>query len=207
MRMMSGLLGCHSDSSFVFQTSRNSKALASLKSTSAPRIQELEKVLQARYCCLKEVSVIPTGSSDEEFQLQELGEAGASYFDGLLDLLHAQRPNRRVKVALSGGNTMYKVVQALEEKERNIEIYPAALVGRGPFIPEHIDPMVLISVLPNKSGRHKESAFYVTIQPFDRDRPPTSIVEDNETLKRTPKMSQVWEGMQKVDPPRDATRA
>jgi DNA-binding transcriptional regulator LsrR (DeoR family) len=167
-------------------------------SLTPPRIQSLEQKLISRFPCLKEIMVIPA-SGDHRFQLQKLGQIGAAYLDSQIDQLLAERPGKPLKIGLSGGNTVFELVQALPARVRDIEIYPAALIGRGPFIPEHIDPMVLISMLWNKSGRREKSAYYVTIPPFDKDRTPEEIVSNNEILKQHPKVGVVWQGMQRVD--------
>jgi deoxyribonucleoside regulator len=162
-----------------------------------PRIKTLEFALTYRFKCLKEVIVVPL-SGDARAQLARLGEVSASYFDTVISHIEVEQPGKRVRVCVSGGNTMYEVVRALPDKARNIEISPAALIGRGPFIPEHIDPLVLITDLWRKSGRPPKSAYYATVPPFD-NCPPAKIVKENEVLKKQPRVQTVWKKMHQFD--------
>lgn len=155
-----------------------------------PRLNTLQENLIKRFECLREAVVVAT-SGDMKYQLNNLGTAAATYFDEII------QPNQ--KIGISGGNTVYEMIRALPEKSRQIKLYPTALIGRGPFIPEHIDPMVLLSLLWEKSGRLPNSAYYVTIPPFEKGSTPKSIRLENEKLKRHSKVKQVWKAMQEVE--------
>jgi deoxyribonucleoside regulator len=155
-----------------------------------PRLQGLQQALLLRYNCLREVIVIAVGG-DSKRKLGMLGQVAAEYFDTSVE------PG--MKVGISGGNTIYEMITALPSRVRDVQLYPTALIGRGPFIPEHVDPMVLITLLWEKSGRTERSAYYVTIPPFDKGSKPAKVRRDNKILKTRPKVAEVWKGMQGVD--------
>jgi DNA-binding transcriptional regulator LsrR (DeoR family) len=64
---------------------------------------------------------------------------------------------------MSGGITMYEMIAALPKRERNITIYPAAVVGSGPVVGAHMDPNIIVTLLWEKSGRRKNSAFSLSV--------------------------------------------
>ncbi len=120
-------------------------------------------------------------------------KVGAQYFDELVD----QHPG--IKIGISGGNTIYAMIQALSRRERNMTTFPTALIGRGPLIPEHIDPMVLLSVLREKSGANPPRAYHVTLLPFEKGTRPVEVRAEYERLKKHQKVKEVWAGMQDVE--------
>src|SRR5258708_11491947 len=91
------------------------------------------------------------------------------------------------------------MIQALSRRERNMTTFPTALIGRGPLIPEHIDPMVLLSVLREKSGANPPRAYHVTLLPFEKGTRPVEVRAEYERLKKHQKVKEVWAGMQDVE--------
>jgi hypothetical protein len=71
--------------------------------------------------------------------------------------------------------------------------------GRGPSISNHIDPAVLLVLLWAKSGRKRDSAFYVTIPPFEKDWDLEDAKRNFRQMRGRPSVSTVYEGMQTVD--------
>jgi deoxyribonucleoside regulator len=155
-----------------------------------PRLNTLQENLIRRFECIREAVVVAT-SGDLRFQLSNLGAAAAVYFDEVVQ--------SNQKVGISGGNTVYEMIRALPEKVRKIEIYPTALIGRGPFIPAHGDPMVLLNLLWEKSGRIPQSAYYATVPPFEKGSTPKSARVENEKLKKNSRIKEVWDGMHDVE--------
>lgn len=153
-----------------------------------PRLASLQAGLIKEFECLREAVVIPA-VGDFSFQLKMLGETAAEYFDANV------KPGTRV--GISGGNTIYEMVEALPEKNRDLQLFPTALIGRGPRLPEHADPMVLLSNLW-KRNRQKGKAYYATILPFERGRARTATEEHDRFLER-PKVGEVWKGMKETD--------
>ncbi len=157
-----------------------------------PLIRRLELRLLSTFACLKEAIVIATGA-DFEFQLKMLGHRAAAYFE------HFVKLKPRSRIGISGGNTIYAMVDALQQRERDLIAYPTALIGRGPMLPEHIDPMVLLSFLRERCGG-QIPVCCTTVLPFEKGASPEAIREYNDKLKRKhEKVRLVWEGMQEVD--------
>jgi len=125
-----------------------------------PRLSGLQDQLIERFPFVTEAIVVGSGD-DYEFQLQALGTAAAGYFEQCVEA------QAGAKIGISGGRTLRAMVQALPRRQRDITLCPTALIGLGPFMPAHIDPMVLISLLWHKSGRPEHGAYCATILPFD----------------------------------------
>ena len=166
-----------------------------------PRLLSLEERLRAKFDCLKEVFVAPS-TADFAINLRTLGSAAAVYFDEQV----TSKPH--LKVGISGGNTIYAMVMALAERDRQIEVYPTQLIGRGPYIPGHKDPIVLMSHLSDKSGSKSGTAFYyATIPPLEKKKRATKPLQvgnavraDYETLKEHhPTIRDVWERMHNAE--------
>jgi deoxyribonucleoside regulator len=156
-----------------------------------PRMADLEGKLQERFDALREVRIVATGN-DPRFQLEMLGSAAAEYFD--------ETVVGGLKVAVSGGQTVYEMIDKLPRSKRDIEVYPVMLVGMGPHLNAHFDPMVSLSHLSEKSGIEPRRAHYATVPPFDPGRNPAQISRDNaELLDKHLMVKQVWDGMHAVD--------
>jgi deoxyribonucleoside regulator len=101
-------------------------------------------------------------SDDYEHLLKNLGRGGAALFEEICQIRWGAR------VGLGGGVTLYEVVEALDTKPRQIELYPLALVGRGPEL-EHVDSVFLVTALYFKS-RPGAKAFVVGVPPLPQSR-------------------------------------
>jgi deoxyribonucleoside regulator len=101
-------------------------------------------------------------SDDYEHLLKNLGRGGAAVFEEICQIRWGAR------VGVGGGVTLYEVVEALETKPRQIELYPLALVGRGSEL-EHVDSVFLVTALYFKS-RPAAKAFVVGVPPLPQSR-------------------------------------
>jgi deoxyribonucleoside regulator len=101
-------------------------------------------------------------SDDYEHLLKNLGRGGAALFEEICQIRWGAR------VGFGGGVTLYEVVEALDTKPRQIELYPLALVGRGSEL-EHVDSAFLVTALYFKS-RPAAKAFVVGVPPLPQSR-------------------------------------
>lgn len=122
--------------------------------------RNLEAELSERFD-LQAVRVVDF-SDDYEQLLKNLGRGGAALFEEICQIRLGAR------VGLGGGVTLYEVVEALDTKPRQIELYPLALVGRGPEL-EHVDSEFLVTALYFKS-RPAAKAFVVGVPPLPQSR-------------------------------------
>jgi DNA-binding transcriptional regulator LsrR (DeoR family) len=120
----------------------------------------LAAAVQERYG-LQAVKVVEF-SDDYEQLLKNLGRGGAALFDEVCQIRWGAR------VGVGGGVTLYEVVEALDMKPRQLELYPLALVGRGPAL-EHVDSVFLVTALYFKS-RPGAKAFVVGVPPLPQSR-------------------------------------
>jgi deoxyribonucleoside regulator len=182
--------GVNTNDMFITRLLKKARANGIVRMVYCPPVEEqLQMQLQRKFPWLKEARVVRAGGSPE-FQLQTVAHAGAEYFDSLVN----SRPG--LKIAFGGGNTMYALIQDLPRRnDRKMTLFPAWIVGRGPLLLEHIDPMVLLSVLREKSGP-ETYAHYVTVLPIEMG---TSIQKYNLRLKKNETVQSVWKGMQQVD--------
>ncbi|MBI3326293.1 MAG: hypothetical protein HYZ81_06280 [Nitrospinae bacterium] len=102
-------------------------------------------------------------TDDYEQLLKNLGRGGAALFEEICQIRLGAR------VGVGGGVTLHEVVEALDTKPRQIELYPLALVGRGPEL-EHVDSVYLVTALYFKS-RPAAKAFVVGVPPLPQSRP------------------------------------
>jgi deoxyribonucleoside regulator len=121
---------------------------------------KLEADLRDRFG-LQAVKVVDY-SDDYEQLLKNLGRGGAALFEEICQIRWGAR------VGLGGGITLYEVVEALDTKPRQIELYPLALVGRGSEL-EHVDSVFLVTALYFKS-RPAAKAFVVGVPPLPQSR-------------------------------------
>lgn len=121
-----------------------------------PRLLRLRDQLKQKFV-LKDAVVVPFQNECGNL-LTDLARAAAEYFD--------ERVQNNQSVALGGGYLMYRMVTLLPDRSRDIQIYPAAIIARGPTT-AHIDPLVVVNSLWAKSGQHKEKLHYVTVTPID----------------------------------------
>lgn len=155
-----------------------------------PELQELGAALADRYDSLREAVVIPS-HDNYDFHLTMLGKAAAKYFD--------ERVKAKARVGISGGGTLYEMINALPVQDRDIKMYPTAILGRGPSIEDHIDPIALLTFLWAKSGHREESVYYATVLPFQRGFTFTQVREDYDFFLKRDKIREVFEAMRTVD--------
>jgi deoxyribonucleoside regulator len=121
---------------------------------------KLAAELQERFG-LQAVKVVDF-SDDYEQLLKNLGRGGAALFEEICQIRWGAR------VGFGGGITLHEVVDALDTKPRQIELYPLALVGRGSEL-EHVDSVFLVTALYFKS-RPAAKAFVVGVPPLPQSR-------------------------------------
>jgi DNA-binding transcriptional regulator LsrR (DeoR family) len=140
------------------------------------------------------VRVVPF-SPNYPFTRDQLARAGAELFDEIV--------SDGSSVAISGGFTPYEMIAALPERPRDIEIFPVALIGRGPHI-RHIDPLVNVTLLWAKCGRtagaNKARPQFATVLPPEKDvlkahprAPYREFLEKSQTVQN------VYTAMQDID--------
>jgi deoxyribonucleoside regulator len=156
-----------------------------------PHLNSMQDQLLSRFSCLKKAIVVYS-TSDFLFERRLCANAAAEYFD--------EKVNAGMKrVALSGGNTLYDMVNALPFRDRDLEIYPTAIMGRGPSI-ETPDRAVIMSLLWSKSGNEKVKAYYASILPAENISSVAELQQEHDKfLKERHIVRQVFEGMQKVE--------
>ena len=155
-----------------------------------PELEELGAALTERYSFLREAIVIPS-HENYDFHLTMLGKAAAKFFD--------ERVKAKARVGISGGGTLYEMINALPVQDRDIKMYPTAILGRGPSIEDHIDPTALLTFLWAKSGHREESVYYATVLPFQTGYTYKQIREDYDSFLKRDKIRVVYEAMQTVD--------
>jgi deoxyribonucleoside regulator len=156
-----------------------------------PYLKARQNELVSRYKCLKKAIVVHS-SNDFIFERRLCAKAAAEYFDEKVD-------EKMKQVALGGGNTMYDMVTALPFRDRDLEIYPTAIMGRGPTI-ETPDRAVIMSLLWSKSGNEKVKAYYASILPAENIKSVKELQQEHDKfLKEREIVRQVFEGMQKVE--------
>jgi deoxyribonucleoside regulator len=153
-----------------------------------PRLQLLQNKLKSTFGLL-DVIVVPY-DADCPGLLKQLGQAAAEYFeDSVLD---------GAKVALGGGYLMYEMISALSERKRDVQLFPAAIIGRGSDV-THIDPMILVTLLWAKSGHLQRRAHYVTVTPLERIGDRRQVQKHYSQLRRNKKVHDLFEAMKTVD--------
>jgi deoxyribonucleoside regulator len=164
------------------------KGIVSIK-INLPKLRELQEGLKGRYEFLRDVVVIPP-EKDCAVLLRLLGKSAAEYFE--------EQATGGMKVGISGGYVMYEMVEALADKRRDIDIYPTAIIGRGPGV-VHIDPMILVTLLWAKSGRQPDRAHYVTVLPSEATKRDKVRQEYKRFYSERKKVREIFKQMELVD--------
>ena len=153
-----------------------------------PSFTVLQESLKVKYS-LQDVVVVPF---DKDFgQLRSnLSRASANYFEA--------KVKDKMKVAIGGGYLTYKMVEYLEEKLRNIDIYPTALIGRDNGI-THIDPVILVNLLWAKCGHLYQKAHYFTLTPPNESANTFEIKNHYDEIKSDPRLQRFLSAMSDVD--------
>ena len=158
-----------------------------------PKLEKLSAEVKERFPFLRKV-IVTASTSDLEYDRKMRGKAAADYFDEIV------KPG--MKVGIGGGRTLHEMIAALPERERDMDIYPTALIGRGPTI-LHLDPMVQIAQLWTKNGSQyyekKDKAHYTTVPPYQADCGLIGARKLNAQLRKNNKVEEVFQGMKTVD--------
>lgn len=153
-----------------------------------PRFTSLQEKLKRAFS-LQDAIVVPS-DRDINVVLQNLSKATAEYFE--------KNVSDGKKVAVGGGYLTYRMIEQLENKERDIDIYPTAIIGRGSII-THIDPIVLVTLLWTKSGHPYAKAHYVTVTPPSSRASELEIRKHYTALQKHEKLKSLLEEMEQVD--------
>jgi deoxyribonucleoside regulator len=153
-----------------------------------PRVQVLERKLKSQFG-LHEAVVIPS-DRDLSALLKNLGRAAAEYFEQIV-------PSFK-KIALGGGYLMYEMIAHLPDRRRDIDIYPAAIVARGPTV-THIDPLTLVTLLWAKSGHEQGRAHYITVTPPEPNLGLKRTQDYYRQVLRNKRAKELFDSMIKVD--------
>jgi DNA-binding transcriptional regulator LsrR (DeoR family) len=153
-----------------------------------PRLKTLQEKLKSKFS-LRDVVVIPFESNCPAL-LKMLSQAAAEYFD--------DKVSDGSKVGLGGGYLIYEMVNLLPERIRDLKIFPAAIIARGPEI-GHIDPMTVGTLLWAKSGHLKQRAHCVTVTPLDRPANLSQLRKHYQELMRNNIVKDLLESMKTVD--------
>jgi DNA-binding transcriptional regulator LsrR (DeoR family) len=157
-------------------------------SVNIPTSETLGRRLRDRFG-LREAIVIAHDRDCADL-LKQLAERAAIYFD--------ETVRDGSKIAIGGGYLMYEMISRLPDRPRKINLYPAAIIGRGPEI-NHIDPITLVTVLWTKCGREKGLAHYVTVTPPETEDDRTRIRKHYADLRRSRRVNQLISDMENVD--------
>jgi DNA-binding transcriptional regulator LsrR (DeoR family) len=153
-----------------------------------PRLKMLQDKLKKKYR-LKDAVVVPFDPNCPVL-LKRLSQAAAEYFD--------ENVSEGSKVGLGGGYLMYEMINGLPDRVRDIQIFPAAIIARGPNV-GHIDPMIVGTLLWAKSGHLKERVHYVTVTPIDRTASLAQVRKHYAELLRNKMVSRLFDAMKTVD--------
>jgi deoxyribonucleoside regulator len=154
-----------------------------------PKLYRLGEELKRRYDWLQDAYVI-SYADDLVFLRRMLGKAAAQYFeDAVTD---------SATVAIGGGDTMYEMVMALPQEERNVFLVPTAIIDSGPVL-THIDPTVLLTILWVRSGRKPGHAHFATGLPLNKPLSRQKLKEEYEDFSRRRAVQEVLAEMKRVD--------
>lgn len=157
----------------------------------APVVEDARRELMRRFSFLKDALVVPS-SEDFVFERRLCAQAAAEYFEMKVD-------DGVKSVALSGGYTVYEMVNALPKRHRRLDIYPTAIIGRGPGFGPSPDNSVNVDLLWSKSGEKIATSHYASILPPENLNDIKELQKDqNEFLKR-PTIRKVYNGMRRVE--------
>jgi DNA-binding transcriptional regulator LsrR (DeoR family) len=156
---------------------------------SPPKLYDLGERLRRRFDWLREAIVVST-ADDLAFLRRMIGKAAAQYFESAV--------GAGSLVALGGGDTMYEMVMALPQTQRDVRLVPAAIIDSGPVL-THIDPAVLVSLLWVRSGRQAGYAHLATGLPFNRLLPRQKMKEEYEQFSRRKAVQEVLMEMKRAD--------
>jgi DNA-binding transcriptional regulator LsrR (DeoR family) len=175
-------------------------------SESETEFQKLEQAIVKLLPFLKRVVIVEDDpASDYELLLQKFAKRGSDYFDNAWQQTSKKRP---LRVGMCGGITLAAFANRVVAKDRpNVEIHALALVGQGcePRSAEdtrqfaHVNPIVTATTLWMKCGSKLENLKYVTVQPINREKDATFLLNDLKRLKADPGIQHCIRDMEKMD--------
>lgn len=152
------------------------------------RLNRLESAIKRKYG-LKEVKIVADSNDYADVQ-KRIGTAAAEIFEKYVAQL------TRTRVGIGGGQTIYNLVDALENRPRPIDVYPMSLFGRGSQV-EYVDSVFLSMLLYMKSQPNSRG-FLVGIPPMPNEQ---NLAKDfsKMLLKEIPEVKEVYEGARKCE--------
>lgn len=156
---------------------------------SPPKLHVLSERLVGKYDWLRDVVVV-SSADDLAFLRRMIGVAAAQYFEAHV--------SAGATVALGGGDTMYEMVMALPQEERDIRLVPTAIIDTGPVL-MHIDPTVLVTILWVRSKRKPGQAHFATGLPFHQPLSRQKVKEEYEEFSRRRAVQEVLAEMKRAD--------
>jgi DNA-binding transcriptional regulator LsrR (DeoR family) len=153
-----------------------------------PHFRVLKEALINKFS-LADAVVIP---HDKDFALlrNNLSQATAEYFETFV--------GDGKKVAVGGGYLTYQMIEHLEDRLRDIDIYPTAIIGRGYTI-THIDPIILVTLLWAKCGHQYGKAHYFTVMPSEDAATNAEIQKHYAEVQKSSKLRKLLREMNEVD--------
>lgn len=152
------------------------------------RLARLEDEVRDKYD-LREVKIVET-SPDYELTQRNLGvEAGKILEDRI-------RRETRSRIGIGGGQTIYRLVESLDERPRPIDIYPMSLFGRGSQV-EYVDS-VFVSMLLYMKSRPSARGFLVGSPPLP-SKPESAKAFAKWIVDEIPEVREVLEGVTDSD--------
>lgn len=124
---------------------------------SSKQISELEKEIKNTFS-LRLVKIVKY-ENNYEILKKRLGASASEIFEEYIKC-----NNKTLNIGIGGGSTIHQMIDCLEVKPRNINIFPMALIGRGPEI-EYVDSSYLTTSLFYKS-KPAAKAFIIGIPPL-----------------------------------------
>ncbi len=153
-----------------------------------PRFSALRLHLIERLGLLDAV-VVPTEKETHEVLLN-LSLSAAEYFE--------ENVREGARVAVGGGYLIFRMVEKIPYRDRDIDIYPTALIGRGPSV-EHVDPTFMVSLLWAKSGQEEGRGHYMTLTPPSPDASENQIRKHYKLLNENTSVKELIDDMRAVD--------
>jgi deoxyribonucleoside regulator len=164
------------------------KGIVQLEVKLAGRFRKLETAIKKRFS-LSFVRVVEA-HSDYDIVKTNLGQAA-------VDLLETYIQRRsRVKLGIGGGGTLLRMVELLEQRPRQVDIYPLSFFGRGPLV-EFISSTFLATYLVIKS-LPLATGHIVAIPPLPSRRE-LAVGFATWLLEEFPEISQVYNGVKTMD--------
>jgi len=132
---------------------------------------DLEQKLLKKYPHLKDVYVVTgkeiTQAHEYDALLNRWAAMAADYLDRRVD--HAAAAGKELHICMSGGETIFEVVNNLPIKNReHVFYYASALIGRYHMVDtSHVDAIANVQVAWSRSGRRQGRCIYATVTPYD----------------------------------------